>query len=156
MLTVAIGIRTNTFRIFGVLAWLAFAGRIICSSATVLGLIVLRACGETRIELRSLKVVIWIWVNTILRLVWNRLLQVPWTPCGDLILIYLLIKRQGIGGICSQKGWILWVWIVTFWRKQTVCALTRRIGGVWRNIDESGVIERLKNNSQGNIVAVDK
>jgi hypothetical protein len=91
----------------------------------------------------SFDVVVWVRIYTIARLLGRILLQIPWTPLGDLILVDVLLKGQWEGGIGAEKVGVFWIRIVTLWSQQPVCAFARRVGEVWGDVVERDVVERL-------------
>jgi hypothetical protein len=113
------------------------------SCTTVLGAIVLRARGKARVELGSFDIVIRVRVDAVTRLLRRALLQVPRTPSRDLILVYVLIKREWIRGVRAEKVWVFWIRIVTLRCEEAGCALTRRVGQIRRDIVKRDVLERL-------------
>ena len=113
------------------------------SCTTVLGFVVLCACGKTGIELRPLDVVVRIWVNAVARLLRRALLQIPWTPLRDCILVYVLVERQRKRSVRAEKVGIFWIRIITLLGEESVCALTRRIGQIRWDVVKCDVLERL-------------
>lgn len=90
--TKAVRIWADCLYVFGILARLTRTSGVVFPCTAIFGSIVLCACGEARIELWPLNAVVRIRVHAIARFLWRVLLQIPWTPLGDLILVHLLVK----------------------------------------------------------------
>jgi hypothetical protein len=66
--TKTVGVRAHVFHVLRVFAWLAFACRVVLSCAAVFGLVIFRTRRVTRVELRTIDVVVGVRVDAIARL----------------------------------------------------------------------------------------